>query len=272
MSGELASNYQQIETLYSSLIDQGLSCEDNVVSDGIDLTQLCIEQREKLDLFSKNEEMEDFSTSIIKYLYLEFYLAKFHTQCLAQDTRHLHLASAKRYFEAFLERCCTLPGLLHKDEVSQFAVLFPDNFKSMFLVDDKCSEGRTLGFDGEDSDTTNDGAEGCIIAAALSSGRTLSMKQATPSVFNMTPEEQRNHKIARFRREQENKKRIKTLRAAMANRSGGKITSGGASTGACDGTSTGTETPGEEQQGSDELEEDDAEDELREIYILQLQS
>jgi hypothetical protein len=290
---ELASKFQLLEARYESIVEKGNS-EDSDVAAAIELTENCIQQREAMSLFSKNEGMEDFSTGIIKYLYLEYYLAKFLTQCLAQDRRHIRLQKAKEVFETFLERCCSLPGLLHKEETSQFAALFPNNYKSLSLTEGGV-EKKSLGFDGEDADDKDKdegGKAGGVISASVAAGRALelSMKQATPTVFSVSPEEQRNLKVARFRREQESKKRVKALRAMLASRRGGRIVSGGVAASKHDAAEGEREGEGEggreggirvglgqgsgngDGEGHGSEDEGDEEEELREIYILQLQS
>ena len=228
----------------------------------VDLAQRGIVAREKAALYSKNEDLTEFSTTILKFLYLEYYLAKFCTQCVALDKRLKYLQYAKRCFENYLAKCSELTGILHDEEVLNFVHIFPQNEQAIRCASDIGAgdgfgkEQRSVGFDGEEDEGGNDSSSKAV-AAAVANNKALSMKHATPNVLSMTPEQQRNFKVAKFRREKETQKRIqylqfKTRKAQSKNRKAAAAV--------------------EEEQWEEEDAATDAEDTLRELYILQLQS
>ena len=264
MSGEFAKNYQKISGYFASLSNGG-SLAQTDVSTAISLTQECIRERDSMNLFSRNEDLEDYSTTIIQYLFLEYFLAKFCTQFHSLDRRDYYLVNAKKSFETYLERCCSLRGLLHKEEVAQFAALFPKNMNvSKFGDEIQETEGKR-GFVGEEDE--EDGAS--LAYDAISAGRGLAMKFATPTVLSATPEQQRSFKIGRFRREKGAQQRIRYLQEQQSKNAGTKISSSSL-------LDTETEGAGGYVSKGDgeaiDRDNNDEEEELRELYILQMQS
>lgn len=220
-------------------------------------THRAIISRDRAALYSKNEELSDFSTDILKFLYLEYYLAKFYVQCRELEKRLQCLRVAKRGFESYLSRCCEL-RLLHDEETQHFISLFPKNRIAMKFAEELGLDiSKTSGFGDEDID--DEMGEGGVIGTAIAANAPLKMIQATPTVLSLTPEQQRNFKISKFRREKESAERIQYLqfqsRKAKAQSKLGKKSS----------------EPSESDE-EDFGEEVDAEADLRELYILQLQS
>ena len=261
-NGSLGEVYEGTEGQFLALNGQeGGSAFD--MAKAVDLAQRGIVVREKAALYSKNEDLTDFSTAILKFLFLEYYLAKFCTQCVALDKRLKYLQYAKRCFENYLARCCDLTGILHDEEVLNFVHLFPQNEKAIRRASDIGggdgfgAERSTSGFDGEDEDESGSNSHEKAIATAMAENKNLSMKHAAPNVLSMTPEQQRNFKVAKFRREKETQKRIQYLQFKTRKARSQNMKAAAAV---------------EEEQWEEEDAAADAEDTLRELYILQLQS
>lgn len=271
MGGEFASKYQKVRSYFTAL-SQGGGLAPADVSNAMSLTQECIRERDGMNLFSRNEDMEDYNTVIIPYLFLEYFLAKFCTQCHSLERRQYYLVNAKKGFELYLERCCSLYGLLHKEEVAQFAALFPTNMNVYKYGDEVQEKEGRRGFVGEEDDS-KDGAT--LASDAISAGRGLAMKHATPTVLSATPEQQRSYKIARFRREKDAQQRIHYLQGQQAKNVGTKISSSSLLDAETEGAGAiaGTKEKGDnEEDGDGDGEGIDQEEELRELYILQMQS
>lgn len=220
-------------------------------------THRAIISRDRAALYSKNEELSDFSTDILKFLYLEYYLAKFYAQCRELEKRLQCLRVAKRGFESYLGRCCEL-RLLHEEEIQHFIYLFPQNRIAMKFAEELgLDTSKASGFGDEDVD--DEVGEGEVIDAAIAANAPLKMIQATPTVLSLTPEQQRNFKISKFRREKESAERIQYLqfqsRKAKAQSKVGKKSS---------------EASESDEEGFEG--EADVEAGQRELYILQLQS
>ena len=277
MSGEeLLSNFKNVQRQFVNLSSEGTR-DTADISAAISLSQKCIRDRDIMGLFSANEEMEDFSTKIIQYLFLEYYMAKFCMQYQSLERRQYYLQTAKSAFEAYLERCCSLRGLLHSEEVAQCANLFPNSIRMKRIGGNAVEKEERRGFVGEDEDSN--GAK--LASDAVISGRALSMKHVTPNVLSATPEQQRNYKIARFKREKETQKRIQYLQGQLAKGMTAKVRSSSLrdiqanlestqlSSAAGDSeTFVKPMTAEKENEENDENEEE----ELRELYILQMQS
>ena len=75
------------------------------LDDAIKITETAISIVKSEALISKNEEIDDISTINLKYLFLEYYLAKFHSNWREVKERISHLRISKHLFEFFLERC-----------------------------------------------------------------------------------------------------------------------------------------------------------------------
>jgi hypothetical protein len=75
------------------------------LDDAIKITETAISIFKSEALISKNEEIDDISTINLKYLFLEYYLAKFHSNWKEVKERISHLKTSKHLFENFLERC-----------------------------------------------------------------------------------------------------------------------------------------------------------------------
>ena len=239
----LQQRFQKVFSFYEGIINgNGVDASEqgNDVTLAISATQKCIQARRQASLFSKNEEMDDFQTGIIKYLYLEYFLGKFFTQCNSLDKRAYYLQGAKQSFEVYLERCCKL-RLLHEEEVAQYNALFPGSRSASTGLENE-KEKKKSGFDGEDEEDEVDSKVDL---------QSLTMKAAVPTLFSagskpITSEMQRNMKVGRFKRERETKKRMHYLQEKISARSS-------------------SSAAGEDELGQDEEGE-------RELYVLQMQS
>ncbi|XP_053555019.1 immunoglobulin-binding protein 1 [Bombina bombina] len=85
----------------------------NKVKRGIGMLEQATRMVSQLDLFSANEELEELSTSDIKFLLLPALLGSLTLKQVGLSHRLQHLENARSYFMDFLRRC-------HNYKVSQF--------------------------------------------------------------------------------------------------------------------------------------------------------
>jgi immunoglobulin-binding protein 1 len=95
------------------------------LKDDIDIVELikdletCKMMAARADLFSKNEELDEYSTSSIKYLFLDYFLGKAFSNLTDLYLRKDRLIQATAYFHAFLEMCIRL-RLLDESEQREY--------------------------------------------------------------------------------------------------------------------------------------------------------
>lgn len=107
---------------YFTLQEKGASSQDDLDS-CIAKIATAISAVERESYFSDNEELDDYPTSSLKYLYLEYYLGKVYGMSMEIDPskRISHLQSAKDSYQKYLSTCNNL-RLLHDDERSTIEV------------------------------------------------------------------------------------------------------------------------------------------------------
>jgi hypothetical protein len=113
LSSSFSSVEIKINNLSSGKIDRNDENVNNIILE-LETLQRIIESE---GLFSKNEELEDFSTSSIKYLSIKYYLGKVNTQMSNLYLRKTYLLKAKRYFLEFIEMCKEV-RMLKEEELS----------------------------------------------------------------------------------------------------------------------------------------------------------
>jgi hypothetical protein len=87
------------------------------LDDAIKITETAISIFKSEALISKNEEIDDISTINLKYLFLEYYLAKFHSNWREVKERISHLKTSKHLFEIFVERCYRMKLIDEMDKI-----------------------------------------------------------------------------------------------------------------------------------------------------------
>ena len=89
--------------------------EDAVLDEQVNKIQQCKTFVTTSDLFSTNEELDEYSTSSMKYLFLDYYLAKTLSNIQFLLRRKAALVEAMTYYNSYLEMCSRL-NLLHEDD------------------------------------------------------------------------------------------------------------------------------------------------------------
>lgn len=105
------------ELSYFNLQEKGASSQDEINS-CIEKVQAAILAVERESCFSKNEELDDYSTFSLKYLFLDYYLGKIYSLTMATDpsVRISHLNFAMENFYKYLTTCGNL-RLLHEEDL-----------------------------------------------------------------------------------------------------------------------------------------------------------
>jgi len=93
---------KNIDTLSN---EESSKIEDSFILDTNKMIKDCALVIDKEGIFSKNEEVDDISTSYLKYLLLDFYMGKSHLQFKEQQGRKFHLLDGQSRFERFIETC-----------------------------------------------------------------------------------------------------------------------------------------------------------------------
>lgn len=85
-------------------------------------------------MISKNEELDDINTGVLRFLFLPYMAAKVHAQYRNLRFRLSHLLEARTFFQDFLQSCKRYK-LLHKDEIIEVdadeSVISPQDRRTM---------------------------------------------------------------------------------------------------------------------------------------------
>lgn len=101
----LESLFIKCEFNLNRILNADQRSDDEIILEIIRKFELCQKKIQIESLFSKNEEIDDVSTSSIKYLSLPIYLAKLHGQVTNLYQRKSHLLVSKQLYEEFLSIC-----------------------------------------------------------------------------------------------------------------------------------------------------------------------
>jgi hypothetical protein len=96
--------------------EKGTLRDDSDVLELIQDLNLCKDMVRRADLFSRNEELEEYSTSTLKYLFLDYFLGKSYSNLTDLYVRKERLEQATAYFHAFLEMCIRLQVLTEGEQ------------------------------------------------------------------------------------------------------------------------------------------------------------
>ncbi len=225
----LPEMYVKVSDHFSSLvlpIDESVGtgdASDEELSDIIDMIQALQIRINETGLFSKGEEIDEHPTSSLKYLFLDYFAAKFHGKWRNVDERAFHLLLSKKHYENFKKICVELK----------------------VLDEDEAKELRLEKEQDDDDDDDDDNVDNADSSSSSSKGKRSPGKKSSTST--LTPEQARIMKINKYKRDIACKKTIALLRHKLNNLKSKQFTD--------DGT---------------EIEDDEAD--IRELYILQLQS
>eukprot|EP00596_Hydrurales_sp_CCMP1899_P008865 CAMPEP_0119036962 /NCGR_PEP_ID=MMETSP1177-20130426/5011_1 /TAXON_ID=2985 /ORGANISM="Ochromonas sp, Strain CCMP1899" /LENGTH=356 /DNA_ID=CAMNT_0006997549 /DNA_START=148 /DNA_END=1215 /DNA_ORIENTATION=- len=137
---------------------EGNSEDDSCIMQTVIDIESLIQRVLKADLFSKGEDLEEYTTNSLKFLYLQYFLGKVHTHFNNLLERKRHLISAEKCLKNYLKQCFSI-GIL-------------------------------------DDEDLNDDDE-------------------NPKTKGKTPEDVRDRKIAKYRREKEAKERMQLLQRLL---------------------------------------------------------
>ena len=111
--------YSSSSFFFSKYLDDeniaSLNITDEILDEAIATTETATRKVRELALFSKGECIDEHPTPNLKYLFLDYYCAKFHSNWRNVDERLVHLMLAKRLFESFIEKCISLNALDTED-------------------------------------------------------------------------------------------------------------------------------------------------------------
>ena len=109
---------QKIEQEFLKL--EEVSADPDRKSNAIGMIKDTIIRIDREGLISKNEEIDDYSTSSLKFLYLNYYLGKFFSSSNSMGSERLeNLKLAQESLAKFIETCKSL-RLLHDSEIKYF--------------------------------------------------------------------------------------------------------------------------------------------------------
>ena len=97
----LSEIYEKVSNYFTSIIlpndeDVGTTdATDEELSDIIELITLLQTRVDETGLFSKDEEIDEHPTSSIRYLFIDYFAAKFHGKWRNIDERAFHLLLSK---------------------------------------------------------------------------------------------------------------------------------------------------------------------------------
>jgi immunoglobulin-binding protein 1 len=95
--------------------EESSNIEDSFILDTNKMIENCALVIDKEGIFSPNEEVDDISTSSLKYLLLDFYMGKSHLQFKEQTGRKFHLLDGQSRFERFIKTCNRLKIISDSD-------------------------------------------------------------------------------------------------------------------------------------------------------------
>lgn len=178
--------YEKVSNYFTSIIlpndeDVGTTdATDEELSDIIELITLLQTRVDETGLFSKDEEIDEHPTSSIRYLFIDYFAAKFHGKWRNIDERAFHLLLSKKHFENFKKICIEMK----------------------IMNDEEAKELRLGRYEEEEEEEDDHG----------SSGRSPKKKSTT-----LTPNEARMMKINKYKRDNACKKAIALLRQKLKN-------------------------------------------------------
>ena len=107
--------YEQAFAKYSKLQEGSCDLGWDVTEAAIELFVRCRAAIQREGLFSKSDKIDDVHTNLIKFLFIDFYIAKLHTLHQSLRTRYAHLRQAMRLFQRFLGRCADMDAMDRED-------------------------------------------------------------------------------------------------------------------------------------------------------------
>jgi hypothetical protein len=122
----LGALYERAHELYDAIVVRQARSGDEVVVEALSLLEACKRRVSDEALFSVNEELDEIATGCIKYLFLDYYLAKVHSQYIRLDGRRSHLLVARELFGDYLQ-CCKRLEVLHEDEVAAVKAILDED-------------------------------------------------------------------------------------------------------------------------------------------------
>lgn len=112
---------------YENIVIHQSQVGDSAVMDAIHVIESCRKRVTGESLFSKNEELEEYSTNSIKFLFLDYFLGKVHSQYLKLNSRKGHLLLSRELLIDYLEMCKRLGVLDDDDKVAVELLLGEDD-------------------------------------------------------------------------------------------------------------------------------------------------
>jgi len=118
--------YERAHGLYDAIVVRQARSGDEVVVEALSMLEACKKRVSEEALFSINEELDEIATGCIKYLFLDYFLAKVHGQYIRLDGRRSHLLVARELFGDYLQ-CCKRLGVLHEDEAAAVKAILDED-------------------------------------------------------------------------------------------------------------------------------------------------
>ena len=110
----------------------GESMSDEIIIELIRKFENCEILINTQNLFSKNEELDDFSTISLQYLAIHYYIAKTSIQIKNLLVRKKYLESAEQYYTGFLKLCEGFK--LFKDETFSYTPSVSHSYALMLYI------------------------------------------------------------------------------------------------------------------------------------------
>lgn len=103
----LPQRFHKAEQLFLSLDRLSPDKVQEACASAVGQFSLCDAAVRRMSIFSSNEELDDFATSELKYLFIDYYLAQLFPRCFVKDprVRLQHLRQATVHANRFMENC-----------------------------------------------------------------------------------------------------------------------------------------------------------------------
>lgn len=125
--------FNAISNSFTKIVVDGNLDDDSEIFSACHAIGICKRALSSKGLYSKNDELEDVSTSTLKYFFLDYFEAKLDSSIRNLKLRKGHLIRADILLRSYLETCRRLE-LLHEDEVLDIDAEAVRTHKAFFKI------------------------------------------------------------------------------------------------------------------------------------------
>lgn len=114
----LAECFASVSRRFQGLESGALRNDSDIIELIRDL-DTCKTMIARADLFSKNEELDEYSTGVLKYLFVDYFLGKAYSNITDLYVRKNRLQQAITYLHSFIEVCMRLE-IMNEEEKREY--------------------------------------------------------------------------------------------------------------------------------------------------------